>query len=197
MTNLSQFSSDRPKSFWSIRNIAILGTIAILLIVFVSGCVGFGNSTIDLQNRRKQKDDERTAFYDKMWKTLSQKSQIAIRNDSSFARNVDAIMAGRKDAPGLFMKWVQESNPNANFEAVSALYADLSRAVESQRDGFFMQEKMIMGIVLEYNNRIQKFPGSFYNLFYGRKKMEYKPITSDRTDRVIETGKDNDVKLFE
>lgn len=198
MTNLSQFSQEAPKkSFWSIRNIAILSGVAIFLFIFVGGCIGFGNDTVDLQNRRKQKDDERTAFYDKMWKTLSQKSQIALKNDSSFARNVNAIMEGRKDAGNLFMKWVQESNPNANYEQVAALYADLSRAVEAQRDGFFIQEKMIQGIVLEYNNRIQKFPGSLYNLIYGRKKMEYKPITSDRTDRVIETGKDNDVKLFE
>jgi hypothetical protein len=196
MTDFDQASA-QPKSWWTIKRIAVIGILGIFAIIFISGIIGFGNDTVDLQNRRKQKDDERTAFYDKMWKTLAQKSQIALRNDSSFSRNVDAIMAGRKDAPQLFMKWVQESNPNANYEAVSALYADLSRAVEAQRDGFFVQEKMIQGIVLEYNNRIQKFPGSFYNLFYGRKKMEYKPITSTRTDNVIETGKDDDVKLFE
>ena len=93
-------------------------------------------------------------------------------------------------------KWVQESNPNANYDQVSELYKDLSRSVEGQRDGFFMQEKMIQGIVLEHSNLLGKFPGSFYNIFFGRKPLEYKPITSDRTDDVIRTGKDNDVKLF-
>ena len=173
-----------------------IGIGAIMILMLFSGIIGFSNDEVDLRNRYTQKMDERTAFYDKMWKTISQKSQIALKNDSSFAKNVNAIMAGRKDAPGIFMKWVQESNPNANYEAVSALYADLSRAVEGQRDGFFMQEKMIQGIVLEHSNLIGKFPGSLYNVFFGRKALEYKPITSDRTDEVIKTGKDNDVSVF-
>lgn len=179
-----------------IVSLSIIGIIAILVMTLVGSFISFSNTEVDLRNRFKQKMDERTAFYDKMWKILSQKSQIALKNDSSFARNVDAIMAGRKDAGDLFMKWVQESNPNANYDQVSVLYQDLSRAVEGQREGFFMEEKMIQNIVMEHSNHIQKFPGSLWNSFLGRKALEYKPITSDRTDDVIRTGKDNDVKMF-
>ena len=106
-------------------------------------------------------------------------------------------MAGRKDAGDLFMKWVQESNPNANYDAVSSLYADLSRAIEGQRDGFFMEEKMIQSIVLEHDNIMTKFPsGWILSSFMGRTRLVYKPITSDRTDEVIKSGKDNEVKVF-
>jgi hypothetical protein len=116
----------------------IAGGILLFMGIGIFGSVvSLGNQEIELKNQFKQKMDERTAFYDKMWKTLAQKSQIALRNDSSFSRNVNAIMTGRKDAEGIFMKWVQESNPNANYSEVSKLYADLSRAVEGQRDGFF------------------------------------------------------------
>jgi hypothetical protein len=179
-----------------IVSLSIVGIIAILIMVTIGSFISFSNGEIDLSNRFKQKMDERTAFYDKMWKTISQKSQIALKNDSSFAKNVNAIMEGRKDAGDLFMKWVQESNPNANYDQVSVLYQDLSRTVEGQRDGFFMEEKMIQNIVMEHNNLIDKFPGSLWNAFLGRKHLEYKPITSDRTDEVIRTGKDNDVKVF-
>lgn len=176
---------------------AIIGMIVLVAIGLIGSVISTSNQEVELRNRFKQKMDERTAFYDKMWKTLSQKSQIAVKNDSSFARNVDAIMAGRKDAGQLFMKWVQESNPNANYEAVSSLYADLSRAVEGQRDGFFMQEKMIQGIVLEHDNIMTRFPSGFIlSSFMGRTRLTYKPITSDRTDDVMETGKDNDVNVF-
>lgn len=173
-----------------------IATLVIILIAVAGSIISFSNTEIDLRNRFTQKHQERTAFYDKMWKVLSQKGQIAVKNDSSFQNNVNAIMAARKDAPGLFMKWVTESNPNANFETVTKLYEDLSRAVEGQREGFFMQEKMMQGIVLEHSNLIQKFPGSFWNMFMSRKPIDYKPITSDRTDDVMESGKDNDVKLF-
>lgn len=181
----------------SIIKYAILGMVVLVLFGLIGSVISTSNQEVELRNRFKQKMDERTAFYDKMWKTLSQKSQIAVKNDSSFARNVNAIMAGRKDAGQLFMKWVQESNPNANYQEVSTLYADLSRAVEGQRDGFFMQEKMIQGIVLEHDNIMTRFPSGFIlSNFMGRTRLTYKPITSDRTDNVIETGKDNDVNLF-
>lgn len=179
-----------------IRTLIILGVVGILVLTLVGSLISFSNTEVDLRSRFKQKGDERTAFYDKMWKILSQKSQIALKNDSSFANNVNMIMAGRTDAPQVFMKWVQESNPNANFDQVSALYADLSRAVEGQRDGFFMQEKMIQDIVLQHDILLGKFPGSLWNAFFSRQPLVYKPITSDRTDDVIRTGKDNDVKLF-
>jgi len=126
-----------------IVTLSVIAILAILVLSLIGSFVSFSNQEIDLRNRFTQKMEERTAFYDKMWKTLSQKSQIALKNDSSFARNVDAIMSGRKDSEGVFMKWIQESNPNANYDQVSVLYQDLSRSVEGERDGFFIQEKMI------------------------------------------------------
>jgi len=179
-----------------IVTLSILVIVTIVVFTFIGSFISFSNTEIDLKNRFKQKMTQRTAFYDKMWKTISQKSEIALKNDSSFYQNVNAIMEGRKDAGDLFMKWVQESNPNANYEQVSILYQDLSRTVESQRDGFFMEEKMLQNIVLEHDNHINKFPGSFWNYFTNREPLVYTPITSDRTDEVIKSGKDNDVKLF-
>jgi hypothetical protein len=158
--------------------------------------VSFSNTEISLRNKFEQEIDTRTALYDNMWKTLSQKSEVAVKNDESFYRNVNAIMEGRKDAGDMFMKWVQESNPNVNYEAVSVLYQDLSRAIEGKRDAFEMQERIIQSVVLQHKNHLQKFPNSLWNVFFNRHPLEYKPITSDRTDMVMKTGKDNDVKLF-
>ena len=179
-----------------IINLGIVGIIVIFAVILISNLISFSNNEIEYRNAFKQKYDERTAFYDKMWKTLSQKSQIALKNDSSFRQNVDIIMSGRKDAEGIFMKWVTETNPNANYSEVSALYKDLSRAVEAQREGFFIRELYMQDIVKQHSNLLQKFPGSLYNVFFGRKLLEYKPITSTITDEVIKSGKDDNVKIF-
>jgi hypothetical protein len=175
---------------------SVIALIAFVFVGIFSSVISTSNEEVDLRNRFKQKMDERTAFYDKMWKTISQKSQIAIKNDSSFTNNLNTIMAGRKDAQGIFMKWVQESNPNANYETVSALYGDLSRSVEGERADFFMEEKMIQGIVLEHDNIMSKFPSGFILSMFGRSKLVYEPITSNRTDGVMQSGKDNDVNVF-
>jgi hypothetical protein len=175
--------------------ISIIVTFIVLSTITISNIVSFSNEEITLCNLYKQKIDERTTFYDKMWKSLAQKSQIALRNDSSFRQNVEIIMSNRKDSEKIFFKWVTESNPNANYSEVSALYKDLSRSVEAQREGFFTEEKYLQDIVLQHSNLINKFPGSLYNWFLNRKSLVYKPITSDKTDEVMKTGKENSIKL--
>lgn len=176
---------------------SIIGFVVIMILWIFGSTISTSNDEVELRNRFTQKMSERTAFYDKMWKTIKQKTQIAIKNDSSFTKNVNNIMAGRKDADKIMMKWVQETNPNANYSEVSKLYADLSSTIEGQRDGFFMEEKMIQEIVLEHDNIMTKFPSGFIlSTFMNRERLKYKPITSDRTDEVMSSGKDNNVEVF-
>jgi len=176
--------------------LAILAIIFVPLLIFGGCTVTNLNKEVKLRNSFTQKFSERTAAYDKMWKVISQKSQIALRNDSSFRQNIDIIMSGRKDAPQVFFKWVTETNPNANYSEVADLYKDLSRAVESNREQFFEQEKFLQDIKLQHDNLLDVFPGSVIFTLFNRKRIDYKPITSDRTDDVIKTGKDNDTKVF-
>ncbi len=175
--------------------IAAYGSLVILLIVIFSNFVSFTNTEVKLRNQFKQKMSERTAFYDKMFKVISQKSQIAIKNDSSFRKNVNIIMEGRKDAPQVFMKWITESNPNANYSEVSVLYQDLSRSVEAQREGFFIEEKVLQDIKRQHDNHLMTFPNSFYNIFFNRSELEYSVIQSSLTEQVMKTGKDDNIKL--
>ncbi len=174
----------------------LIGLGVIMLFVFIGNFVSFSNNEIDLRNTFEQKIDERTSFYDKMYKVISQKSQIAVKNDESFRKNINIIMEGRKDSEGVFMKWITESNPNANYSEVSVLYKDLSRAVEAQREGFFNEEKVLQDVVRQHKNLIQKFPNSFYNIVYGRTKLEYTPIKSSLTEEVMKTGKDDSNSVF-
>lgn len=182
------------------KTIRTLGILAIILVplLLLSGCViTQSNHEVSLRNQFNQKLSERTAFYDKMWKTISQKSQITLKNDSSYQNVINSIMSGRKDAQGTFMKWIQESNPNQDFKgSVTAMYQDLSRTVEAQRDGFFEQEKVLQDIKLQHDNLLGQFPSSVMMTLLNRQPLVYKPITSDQTDEVIKTGKDNNTKLF-
>jgi hypothetical protein len=192
MNNTENQSRFTPSFF---VKLAFIGAIIILVIAAFGTFVSFSNNEIELRTAFEQKIDERTAFYDKMYKVITQQTQIAVKNDESFRQNINLIMEGRKDAQGLFMKWIQETNPNANYNEVSELYKNLSRSVEAQREGFFTQEKVLQDIVRQHKNHIQKFPNSFYNMFMGRQPLEYKPIQSSLTEEVMRTGKDDNVKL--
>lgn len=170
--------------------------IGIPVLFFVFSFISFNNNEVDLRNAFEQKIDERTGFYDKMWKTLKGKSQVAVKNDSSFQNVVNIQMNGQKDGEQVTWKWIQQSNPSASFSEVSKLYADLSRTIEAERNGFFEREKELQRIQREHKNLLQKFPGNIAAMILGKKPLKYKVITSDKTDDVIQTGKDNDTNVF-
>lgn len=179
----------------SLVKFGLIGLGIILLLVFTANFISFSNKEINLRNTFDQKIKERTAFYDKMYKVVAQKSQIAVKNDESFRKNINIVMEGRKDAPQVFMKWITETNPNANYSEVSALFKDLSRSIEAQREGFFAEEKVLMDVERQHRNHLQLFPNSFYNIFLGRELLKYNPVQSTFTEQIMKTGKEELQKL--
>ncbi len=170
--------------------------IGLPVIFLISTYASFNNREVKLRTTFVMQMKNRTALFDKMWKVISQKAQIAKAYDSSFMRIVQAAMDPRKDGAGIMMKWVQESNPTLQSGTVQELYKDLSRTIESERNGFFEREETLASIQQQHSQFLQSFPNNFYNIFAGRKELEYNPISSDRTDDVMKTGKDNDTKVF-
>lgn len=170
--------------------------LGIPIIFLISTYASFNNREVDLRTTFEMEMKNRTALFDKMWKVISQKAQVTKAYDSSFLRIVQEAMDPRKDGANIMMKWVTESNPTLQAGTVQELYKDLSRTIESERASFFEREETLASIQQQHSKFLRSFPNNFYNLFMGRKELEYKPITSGRTDEVIRTGQDNDVKVF-
>jgi hypothetical protein len=182
---------------FKVPNILVwLVIIGIPVIFLISTYASFNNREVDLRTTFEMQMKNRSALYDKMWKVISQKAQITKAYDSSFIRIVNAAMDPRKDGANIMMKWVTESNPTLQAGTVQELYKDLSRTVESERTAFFEREETLASIQQQHSKFLRSFPNNFYNIFMGRKELEYKPITSDRTEDVMRTGKDNNVEVF-
>lgn len=179
----------------TITGLIVGGVLVLVLLSFIGSFIGWKNDVVDLRNQFEQKDSERVAFYDKMFKIISGKTQIAVKNDDSFKEVVNAQVQGQKNGEQLLMAWVQQSNPAATYSEVSKLYQELGNTIEGQREGFFETEKVLSDIVRQHSNLIQKFPGSFYNIFSGEEKIKYKPIQSTQSAEVMRTGIDDNVKL--
>lgn len=176
--------------------IAGLGMSLITIIILLSSVIGYYNQAIELKNTFNQKKDERAAFYDKMSKIISQKAKVAQRNDSSFKDVVNSIMGAREDGPNVMFKWIKESNPSVTFTEVSKLFADLSRTIESQREGFFEEEKMIQDVVKQHNNLLERFPANLILGFLGIEHLKYTPIQSSYSKKVMESGIDDNTEVF-
>lgn len=180
----------------SIKKLVILGISLVVTVAVVSFIISTKKREVRLRNEFKAKLSERTTIYDnKVFKTITSQAQITLKADSSFQRVVDAQMSGQKDAPELFMKWVQQSNPAATWLSVQELYKGLSRTVEAVRTEFVQIEKVLQDVKLQHDDLRTVFPSSL--VVGGVEELLYKPITSDRTDEVMRTGKDNNTNVFQ
>lgn len=171
-----------------IIGVSILTLILIIIIVGVS----ISNKEIRLRSQITAQKQVCEAFYDKLWKVIAQKAQVAEQYKGAFKDIYPALIEGRygNENGGTLMKWITESNPTFDV----SLYKDLMLSIEAERAGFFMEQKRLVDLNNEHRIIRQTFPGS---IFIGsRSDIQITIVSSDATKKVMETGKENDIDIF-
>lgn len=173
------------------KQFIIGGIIAVALIgIYFILKISISNTEIYKHNLVKAKEKEVANVYDDVWKTISQVAQVSEDYRTSFDSIYSHIMSDRYSAnDGSLMKWIKESNPK--FE--TTLYLDLANTIESKRGEFKNVQSVLIDVVRQYNDYVSVFPNSF---FLNKEPLEVKLILSTRTNKAVETGVDDDVKLF-
>lgn len=164
--------------------------VVVLAIIVIPTWVGASNKEIGVRNQMTAQQKSCEAFYDKMWKVIQQKAQVADEYKTAFAEIYPSLIDGRyKNDGGTLMKWITESNPNFDV----SLYKDLSTAIESQRNSFFVEQQKLIDLKREHDNIRQKFPSSMF--VGGREEIKITVITSSETEETYRTGKEEKDKL--
>jgi membrane-associated HD superfamily phosphohydrolase len=155
--------------------------------------VSYSNQEIRLRNTIEAKQKDNTSEFDNMWKKISQVSQVSDKERTSLMEVFNSYAKSRSsgDNNQMLMKWIQESIPNVS----SDLYKNLQNIIISSRDSWTMRQKELISLNNERNILIEQFPGSLF--LSSRSKIEIKIITSSRTEKTFETGKDDSTDLFQ
>lgn len=163
-------------------------------IMFGASLVSFSNVEIDLRSNYEAKTDANKADFDAMWKIISQTAQVPEQYKNGFAEVYGKIMEARynEEAGGTLMRWIQEQNPQFD----SSMYARIQTVVEGQRTSFATRQKELRDVKREHDKLLRQFPGALYNVFLGRDELPVVLVTSDKTEKSFETGKDDSVNLF-
>jgi len=171
-----------------IVGVILLSLASIVAIIGVSA----SNNEIKIRSKITAQKEVCEAYYDKLWKVIAQKAQVAEQYKGAFKEIYPQLIEGRygNDSGGSLMKWVQESNPNFDV----SLYKDLMNSIEAERAGFFMEQQILVDLNNEHRIIRQTFPSS---LFIGsRPDITITIISSEATKKVMETGMENDIELF-
>lgn len=174
-----------------IVTLTIIGIVVLIGGWFALTYINTSNTEITLRKNVEAQNEVCMSYYDKVWKIIKQKAQVADKYKSSFREVYTDIMSERySDGGGQLMKWIQESNPE--FDA--SIFKDLQRSIEVERNGYLLEEKKLIDLDREHDTYIAVFPNS---MFVGsRGETEVKTVRSSRTNDVFESGEDNDVDVF-
>ncbi len=170
---------------------AVVGlAIVVWLVWFLMG-ISYNNTEKGLRNRAEAQRGKIENVYDKMWKVLQQKAQVADQYKDAFKEIYPALIEGRySQGDGSLMKWIQESNPNFDV----SLYKDLMRSIEVERNYFATEQNVMLDILREYNDLLIQEPSSWF--VKNKTAIEYTVISSTKAKAVMDSGIDDDINLF-
>ena len=176
-----------------VGTIVTASVIGILVIIVVLMGIGYKNTEIELRNQSVAQQKANEVIYDKTWKVISQKAQIADKYESAFKDIFVGLMNERYEGDeksNPTFKWIHEQNPNFSTE----LYKELGDSISGLRAEFARVQNRLVDIKREHDNLLQRIPSKWF--VGGKEPLDIKIVTSTKTDKTFESGKEDDVKLF-
>lgn len=176
--------------------IGLFGVGVLLAVILLAMGVSFHNKEVKLRNLIVNKQTDNKNEMDAMWKNISQVAQVADKDRESLSaifKDYATARAGSPDSKVIF-NWIKEAVPNVQVN--SDTFKNLQNIIVSQRDGFKFRQKEILDYKREHDNLIDTFPNNIFAAVLGRNKIDVVIVTSSRTEKAFETGKDDDVNVF-
>jgi hypothetical protein len=97
------------------KKLLIIGLSVLTIVIIISVLwISASNKEIRLRSKITAQKQVCEAYYDKLWKVISQKAQVAEQYKKTFKEIYPQLIAGRygSEKGGSLMKWITESNPN-------------------------------------------------------------------------------------
>ena len=176
--------------------IGCLGTIGVgvvAVIIIAAYVIGVNNQEVTLRATIEQKQRDNTSEYDNMWKKISQVAQVTDAQKNALKDIFCSYAQARNNgSDSQIMTWIKESVPSVD----SSTFNNLQNIITGSRDTFTFRQKELLDLKREHDILLRQFPSSFILGFLGRKPIEVTIVTSSRTEKSFETGKDDNVDVF-
>ena len=174
------------------KELAIVSAVIAMSFLFILGMFfHYNNQEKRLHVQIEAQRGKIEGVHDKMWKVITQKAEVSADYRASFDSIYVGIMQGRySDGGGGLMKWITESNP----EFDTSLYKDLMQSIELLRTEFQKAQERIIDLIRERKTLIEVYPSCWF--VQDKSEIEYTIISSTRSKTVMETGIDDEVRLF-
>lgn len=172
--------------------LVVLGVVGVVLagvLLVVGMYFSYSNKEIALRTQIGAQQKSNMATFDAMWKIIKEQAGVTEEWKDTFAKEViPELVKGRTG--GALMKFVTEANPNFD----TKLFEKLMNSIEGQRTEFKNTQNKLLDQQREHTTLLLTFPGSMF--LAGRQPIEVTIVTSGRTEKAFETGKEEPEPLF-
>lgn len=181
-------------SKWLIIGGGIVAAGLLFVVVMVVWGISVSNKETRLRATITAKQKDNTSEYDNMWKKISQVAQVTDAQKEALKEIFVSYAQARTgdDSKNLLFKAVHEAIPNVD----TSTFNQLINIITASRDGFTMRQKELLDLKREHDIMIDTIPGGLLLSFLGREKINVNIVTSSRTERAFETGKDDETNVF-
>lgn len=176
------------------RMIGLVVFVVLVIMGFVVAqrYISYNNQEIKYRNLAEAKEKEVEVAHNNMRKTLFQIAEAAKLSIDKQEEIYVGLMEGRySKGDGSLMKMITESNPTVDLSLMNKLV----NSIEIENKAFANEQKSMISIINEHKNLVTTFPGNIF--CKNTSEIKYTVISSSYTKQVMETGKDDDIKLFE
>lgn len=174
--------------------LAIFALFFTFSIMIVGMGISYHNEEVSLRNAIVAKQIDNTNEFDNMWKKIAQVAQVSEKQKDAFKEIFTAYVSGRgaNSSDGQMMTWVKENVPTPDL----SIYNEVLNIVVSSRNSFTTRQKELLDMKRVHDNLIDQMPSGLFLRMMGRDKINVIIVTSSKTDKVFESGKDNDINVF-
>jgi len=177
----------------SVIILSVVGLFVLMFFIFVTMIVSIANKEVSIRTAIEQKQRDNKSEFDNLFKKISQTAQVS-EKAMSVLKDILIGHAQARNTKGdnSVFNWIQESVPNVDM----TVFNNLQNIITSSRDSFTMRQKELLDFKREHDILLKSFPSGMILSFLGRKPIDVQIITSTRSEKAFEMGKDDDIEVF-
>ena len=175
--------------------IGVLLSGVLFFVIGIFSIIGTNNDCVTMEASIKAQYSQNQNNYDNMWHKFKEVAQVTTMYTDDLKKVYDSVIEKRYEkSTQVMMNWIQEHNPNFD----SAMYKTLQVIIESGRNSFEVNQKLLLDKKQTYEIQIQSFPNNIVARVLGFPKIDlskYDIVTSDTTNKAFETKKAEEIRL--